>query len=33
MTQNYEVEEMKVRDHLHIDIIHKCLEVFSCRDM
>jgi hypothetical protein len=32
MTQNYE-EEMKVRDHLHIDIIHKCLEVFSCHDV
>jgi hypothetical protein len=26
MTQNYEVKEMKVRDHLHIDTIHKCFE-------
>jgi hypothetical protein len=29
MTQNFEVKEMKVRDHLHIDTIHKCLEVPS----
>jgi hypothetical protein len=29
MTQNYEIKEMKVRDNLHIDIIHKCLEVPS----
>jgi hypothetical protein len=26
MTQNYDVKEMKVRDHLNIDTIHKCFE-------
>jgi hypothetical protein len=28
MTQNYEVKEIKVWNHLHIDTIHKCLAPF-----
>ncbi len=32
MTQNYEIKEMKVRDYLHINTIHKCLEAPSILD-